>query len=218
MLQIALILLLSYLVGSVPTGLVVGKVAGGMDIRKHGSGNPGVTNVFRLLGWKPAVVVAAVDIFKGYAAARYLGSLAEPGSDLVPVLAGSAAVLGHTYTVFAGFRGGKGVAALTGMVIALYPLAVPFCFLVFALAILTTGYVSVASIGAGIAFPVVVFGLPGLGFQTAGIALKVFSVIIPLFVLFTHRTNIRRLVSGTENRFEKAMIFRRARNEANDPG
>ncbi|MFQ6616095.1 MAG: glycerol-3-phosphate 1-O-acyltransferase PlsY [Fidelibacterota bacterium] len=212
MIQIAVILL-AYFVGSIPTGLVVGRVVGGVDIRKQGSGNPGVTNVFRVLGWKPAVVVAVVDISKGYIAAATLGSLSGETSDLMPVLAGAAAVLGHTYTVFAGFRGGKGIATLTGMLIALYPAAIPVCLLVFTLAVVTTGYVSVASLGAGVTLPLVVFVLPGLGFQEAGLALKTFSLTIPLFVLFTHRTNVRRLVSGTENRFEKAMILRRARKK-----
>lgn len=208
MTEIVLMLALAYVAGSIPAGLLVGRLTGRIDIRKHGSGNPGVTNVFRVLGWKPAAVVAAVDILKGFAAARYIGSLPGGGSDLMPVLAGTAAVLGHTYTVFAGFRGGKGIATLAGMLTAVYPLTIPLCFLVFVLTIMTTGYVSVASIAAAVAFPLGVFVLPALGFQDPGVPLKVFSVLTPLFVLFTHRTNMRRLAAGTENRFEKAMVFR----------
>ena len=129
---LALLLLLSYLAGSTPTSIIAGKITRGIDIREHGSGTAGGTNTFRVLGWKPAVVVVSVDIFKGWLAAAIiagwtfggaLGQLPTWDADLLAILCGSAAVLGHTYTVFGGFRGGKGVGTLGGMVLHLAPLA-----------------------------------------------------------------------------------------------
>lgn len=208
-------LALAYLAGSIPSGLITGRLIGHTDIRKHGSGNPGVTNVFRVLGWKAAAVVAVVDVLKGFIAARWIGAIPGSGSDLMPVMSGVIAVFGHAYPVFSGFRGGKGIATLAGMLLAVYPVSVPLCLLVFAVGIVATGYVSVGSLGAAAAFPLTVFGLPAVGFEDPGIPLKVFSVVVPLFVLFTHRANVRRLISGTENRFEKAMILRRTKSGVN---
>ena len=209
-----LVVILSYLVGSFPTSIIAGRLVKGIDIRNHGSGNAGVTNALRVLGWRPAAIILVGDVFKGWLATGVLAKLPFENmllSDqgLIQILAGFAAVIGHSYTIFAGFHGGKGIATLTGVLVALYPVAIPFCFLVFAFAVMTWGYVSVGSLGAATVLPVIVFVLPRLSFQESGLSLKVFSLIIPLFVLFTHRSNIRRLLSGTENRFEKAMIFRR---------
>ena len=131
-----LILFISYLIGSFPTSIIVGRALRGIDIREHGSGNAGGTNIFRVLGWKPALFVVLFDIFKGWLPAAYLAKLyfeatLLPDLGLFQVLCGFAAVLGHTYTVFAGFKGGKGVGTLAGMLIALFPVAVPLCILVF---------------------------------------------------------------------------------------
>ena len=214
-LDLILLLLISYVTGSTPSSIIVGKVVKGIDIREHGSGNAGGTNVFRVLGWKPALVVIIVDIFKGWLpTAIYATTLFQdqPIQDIgaVQILCGFAAVLGHTYTMFAGFKGGKGVGTLGGMLIALFPIAVPLCIIVFAIVLILTGYVSLGSIIASVSLPIILLILPPLGFaEPPTLSLLVFSLLIPWFIIFTHRSNLSRLRSGEENRFEKAMIFKK---------
>ncbi|MDP7437406.1 MAG: glycerol-3-phosphate 1-O-acyltransferase PlsY [Candidatus Marinimicrobia bacterium] len=214
-LELFLLLFASYITGSTPTSIIAGKVIKGIDIREHGSGNAGSTNVFRVLGWKPALIVVIIDVFKGWLpAAVYATSFfqGQPIQDtgVVQILCGFAAVLGHTYTIFAGFKGGKGVGTLGGMLLALFLIAVPLCLVVFAIVLVLTGYVSVSSMIASIALPVFLFILPPLGLaETAPFSLLIFSLLIPWFIIFTHRSNIARLRSGEENRFEKAMLFRK---------
>ena len=211
--ELILLLSASYVTGSIPTSIIVGKIFKGIDIRKHGSGNAGATNVFRVLGWKQALIVVVVDIFKGwlpaavYATSLFQGQPIEE-TGVVQILCGFAAVLGHTNTIFAGFKGGKGVGTLGGMLLALFPVAVPLCLIVFAVVLMLTGYVSVGSILASASLPIFLFILPPLGFaDTAPLSLLIFSLLVPWFIIFTHRSNISRLRSGDENRFEKAMIF-----------
>ena len=213
--ELILLLSASYVTGSIPTSIIVGKIFKGIDIRKHGSGNAGATNVFRVLGWKQALIVVVVDIFKGwlpaavYATSLFQGQPIEE-TGVLQILCGFAAVLGHTYTIFAEFKGGKGVGTLGGMLLALFPIAVPLCLIVFAVVLILTGYVSVGSILASAALPIFLFILPPLGFaDTAPLSLLIFSLLVPWFIIFTHRSNISRLRSGAENRFEKAMIFRK---------
>jgi len=157
--------------------------------------------------------VCVVDIFKGwlpaavYATSLFQGQPIEE-TGVVQILCGFAAVLGHTNTIFAGFKGGKGVGTLGGMLLALFPVAVPLCLIVFAVVLMLTGYVSVGSILASASLPIFLFILPPLGFaDTAPLSLLIFSLLVPWFIIFTHRSNISRLRSGDENRFEKAMIF-----------
>ena len=211
--ELILLLSASYVTGSIPTSIIVGKIFKGIDIRKHGSGNAGATNVFRVLGWKQALIVVVVDIFKGwlpaavYATSLFQGQPIEE-TGVLQILCGFAAVLGHTYTIFAEFKGGKGVGTLGGMLLALFPVSVPLCLIVFAVVLILTGYVSVGSILASAALPIFLFILPPLGFaDTAPLSLLIFSLLMPWFIIFTHRSNISRLRSGEENRFEKAMIF-----------
>ncbi len=213
-LQLLLLLLLSFITGSFPTSIIAGRLVKGIDIREHGSGNAGGTNVFRVLGWKPALVVVLIDIFKGwlptaiYATTLFKG---QPISDvgITQILCGFSAVLGHTYTIFAGFRGGKGIGTLAGMLIALFPIAFPLCLLVFAITLITTGYVSLSSIFATIALPIFLLVLPIFGVHQSAFSLLIFALLVPWFAIFTHRSNIVRLREGTENRFEKAMIFKK---------
>ncbi len=216
MLELIILLVISYVIGSTPTSIIMGKLVRGIDIREHGSGNAGGTNVFRVLGWKPALVVVIVDIFKGWlptavlATQLFSGQLVINDQGLVQILCGFAAVLGHTYTIFAGFRGGKGVGTLAGMLLALFPVAFPLCLLVFIITLITTGYVSVGSMAAAASLPVFLLGLPpATGMTPAPFSLIIFGLLIPFFVVFTHRSNIARLRAGNENRFEKAMIFRK---------
>ncbi len=193
----------------------MGRLTKGIDIREHGSGNAGGTNVFRVLGWKPALIVLIVDVFKGWFPAAVLASVffnvqAIPDLGVVQILCGFSAVLGHTYTIFAGFKGGKGVGTLGGMLLALFPSAFIFCLAVAILAIIFTGYVSVASIFASVSLPLFIIILPPfLGTDPAPLSLMIFSLLIPWFIIYTHRSNIQRLRSGEENQFEKAMIFRK---------
>ncbi|MBC8403187.1 MAG: glycerol-3-phosphate 1-O-acyltransferase PlsY [Candidatus Marinimicrobia bacterium] len=219
MLQLILLLLVSYVIGSTPTSIIVGKIVRGIDIREHGSGNAGGTNVFRVLGWKPALVVVIIDIFKGWLPAAVLattlfqGELAFNNIGVIQILCGFAAVLGHTYTIFAGFRGGKGVGTLAGMLLALFPIAFPLCLLVFVITLILTGYVSVSSMIAAVSLPVFLLALPPfMGIEPAQLTLVVFGLLVPFFVIFTHRSNLVRLRAGTENRFEKAMILRRRKD------
>ena len=130
-----------------------------------------------------------------------------PDSGVFQVLCGFCAVLGHTYPVFAEFKGGKGVATLAGMMIALFPQAVPICMGIFTVTVILTGYTSVGSIIASAFLPVILLIFPLFGFEPAELSLLIFSLLVPFFMIFTHRSNISRLRMGEENRFEKAMIF-----------
>ena len=210
-----LLLTISYLSGSIPTSIIVGKSFRGIDIRKHGSGNAGGTNVFRVLGWKPAVFVILVDIFKGWFPSAVLARIffeSQSISDLgvIQILCGFSAVLGHTYTVFAGFKGGKGVGTLGGMMIALFPSVFPFCLGIAIIIIILTGYVSLASIIASCSLPILLILLPPfLGLSPAPLSIIIFSLLVPWFIIFTHRSNIQRLRDGTENQFKNIMIFKK---------
>lgn len=216
MLHLLLLILVAYVIGSTPTSIIVSRLKYNTDIRKHGSGNAGATNVFRTFGWKPALFVTIIDVFKGWLpayAAGHLGSediLFASNPDGLMIIAGFAAVLGHTYTVFAGFQGGKGVGTLAGMLIALFPIALPICLGVFVLTLISTGIVSLGSMLAATALPITLFIIEGINPDVhVSLTLRVFSLLIPLFVIFTHRTNIKRMMDGTENRFEKARIFKK---------
>lgn len=216
MLELIILIVVAYIIGSTPTSIIVSRIKYQTDIRKHGSGNAGATNVFRTFGWKPALIVTLVDVFKGWLPAYVAGHLNSESilfgnnPDMLMILAGFAAVLGHTYTVFAGFKGGKGVGTAAGMLIALFPLAVPVCLLVFVLTLMTTGIVSLGSMLAATALPITLFIIEGINPDSQiSLTLRVFALLIPVFIVFTHRSNIKRMMDGTENRFEKAMVFRK---------
>lgn len=214
MIELVILLLASYITGSFPTSIIVTRVTKNIDIREHGSGNAGATNVFRVLGWKYAVFVLTFDIFKGWLptavyATTIFQQLPVPDQGLVQILCGFAAVFGHTFPIFAGFRGGKGVSSLIGVLLALFPLALPICLLVGIVVIITTGYVSLGSISAAVALPIIFLILPRLGLINPSLFLIVFSLLVPWFIIYTHRSNISRIRNGTENRFEKAIIFKK---------
>jgi glycerol-3-phosphate acyltransferase PlsY len=211
-LQVGLVLLLSYLAGSIPTSVIIGKLFFGKDLREHGSGNAGGTNAFRVYGWKGGIPTMIVDVGKGVLATLLITRLPAPAGvprEALQLAAGSAAVIGHVWTVFAGFRGGKGVGTAAGMVASLYPLALLFCLPVFAITLVIGGYVSVASMAAAVAFPLLLLGIDALGIQEVSPILFWFSIPIALLIVVTHRSNIRRLAAGTEPRVEKLMILRR---------
>ena len=207
------LLILSYLTGSIPTSIIVSRIAKNIDIRDHGSGNAGATNVYRILGWKYALIVLLLDIFKAWLpTAIYATTIFQYISILdigfMQILCGSFAVIGHTYPIFARFKGGKGVGSLIGVLLALFPIAFPLCLIVAIAIIVTTGYVSLGSIFAAISLPIFILILPVLGIISPNLSLVVFSLLVPWFVIYTHRSNISRIRNGTENRFDKALIFK----------
>jgi acyl phosphate:glycerol-3-phosphate acyltransferase len=199
--------IIAYLLGSIPTAVWIGKWFHNIDIREHGSGNAGATNVIRVLGWKTGLPVLILDLAKGWLATMiplFLNS-AESGTGALTnlqIVSGLLAITGHIFPLFAGFRGGKGVATMFGVLLALQPLLTISCMGVFLTVLIATGIVSVSSMIAGIAFPVLLF----LFFDTPSLVFKVFSVIVAISLLFTHRKNIARLLRGEE---KKLNIFGR---------
>ncbi len=193
--RIALWLLAAYALGATPTAYLAGRLARGIDLRAHGSKNLGATNVYRVLGWGWAIPVALVDIAKGAVPVAVFGPLAQ-GGPWVTVALGIAAVLGHMFSPYVGFKGGKGVATAAGMFLALAPLAMAIALPVWGLCLWATGYVSLSSMLAAAAFPLLVhFTLPGT------IPTLWASVALAALIFYSHRANIGRLLAGTENRF-----------------
>lgn len=196
-----MVFLLAYLLGSIPTAVWMGRRFHKIDVRERGSGNAGATNVIRVLGWKTGIPVLLIDLAKGWLAAMLpvFFHLAGSGSALLTnmqILAGLTAIVGHIYPVFAGFRGGKGVASFFGVLLALQPLLTLCCFGVFLVVLLFTGIVSVSSMSAGIAFPLLLF----LFFDTPSLIFKIFSIFVSIALLITHRKNIGRLMRGEESK------------------
>jgi glycerol-3-phosphate acyltransferase PlsY len=183
----------SYLLGATPTSYITGKLARGIDLREHGSKNLGATNVYRILGWKYAIPVALFDIAKG--AVPVLLAPETPYRWL-PLAAGGAAVLGHMFSPYVSFKGGKGVATAAGMFLALAPLAVLIAIPIWGVCLWLTGYVSLSSIIAVLSVPLTVAVLqPGAPYVFWA------SVALVALIIFAHRRNISRLLAGTENRF-----------------
>lgn len=188
----------AYLVGSVPTGYLVGK-ARGVDVRKAGSGNIGATNAFRVLGKRAGAAVLLIDGFKGFAAARWLPLLALqffPGAqaEYLALVAGVAAVLGHNYTCWLRFKGGKGIATSAGVVMAWAPWACVTALTVWGVMAALTRYVSIASIVAAIVLPIAVW------LTRRSVPMTCVMGALSLLAIYKHKANLRRLVQGTENR------------------
>jgi acyl phosphate:glycerol-3-phosphate acyltransferase len=203
----ALALLLAYLLGSLSGSLLLGRLVG-TDIRQRGSGNAGGTNAFRTLGWRFALGVVAIDIGKGALAAAVgiwlqHATLAWPPHALAYACV-MAAVIGHTWPVFFGFRGGKGAGTLVGGAALLWPACVPWLLGVWLVVLTSTGYVGLATIVAALALlPLAWLTVPG------GDARWAFALAASLFILFTHRSNVQRLWTGSEYRFERARVWKR---------
>ncbi|MGH7614445.1 MAG: glycerol-3-phosphate 1-O-acyltransferase PlsY [Gemmatimonadales bacterium] len=192
---VALWLLAAYVLGATPTAYLAGRLARGIDLCEHGSRNLGATNVYRVLGWAWAIPVALIDIAKGAIPValflRWAGN--EPW---LAIAVGIAAVLGHMFSPYVGFKGGKGVATAAGMFVALAPLAVAIALPVWGLCLWLTGYVSLSSMVAATTFPLLVRLT-----RPDAVATLWASVALAALIVFSHRGNIRRLVAGTENRF-----------------
>jgi glycerol-3-phosphate acyltransferase PlsY len=192
----------AYILGSVPTSIWIGKIFYNIDIREHGSGNAGATNTFRVMGAKAGFFVFFVDGLKGYAAVRllYLTDFYIPETGFFinfQLALGMAAMIGHIFPIFANFRGGKGVATLTGVVLALHPMATLITLGIFIVTLLLTKYVSLSSMIAAFTFPFILI----FAFSNTTPSLIIFSMVIAVLLLFTHQKNIERLLKGEEKRF-----------------
>jgi acyl phosphate:glycerol-3-phosphate acyltransferase len=201
--------IISYLIGSMPTALWVGKAFYGIDIREHGSGNSGATNTFRVLGKKAGTIVLLIDVLKGLTAAslvRYLyfvdiGSVKYVNLQL---LFGLISVIGHIFPIYANFKGGKGIATLLGMVIGIHYLSALVCFMLFIVILFSTRYVSLSSILAAVAFPLIAIII----YKNEEPFFVAFGIAAAVMVVLTHQKNIVRLVAGSEN---KAKLLKKHR-------
>jgi len=195
----------AYLIGSLPTAVWYGKAYYGIDVREHGSGNAGATNTFRVLGKQAGIVVMAVDVFKGWTATHaanllVFGDLIYP-EDLVlfKLIFGIAAVIGHIFPIYVGFKGGKGIATLLGMVLSVHIEAALLCLLVFMIVLLLSKYVSLGSMIAALVFPILLIS-PKFRPDEHSPVVIIFGFVIFFMVVITHQKNIIRLINGEENK------------------
>lgn len=210
--EFVLKVVLAYLLGSVVGSLVVGRLRGGVDIRTQGSGNAGATNAVRTQGWRFAIWVIVIDIAKGWIAAALLPRLAVPGLPPAPPAAllwlpaacAFAAILGHVFPAWHGFRGGKGVATLVGAYTGIEPFLLVPLFLGWLAMVMVSGYVGLASIVASVAIPVYLLIRDGAMTPEMG-----FALACAVLVVYTHRGNVRRMRAGTEPRARKLWLFGR---------
>ena len=204
-----MLVVLAYLLGSIPTSIWVSKAVFGIDIRDYGSGNPGATNTFRVLGSKWGTFVMIADITKGVIATSlyilipfYLEN--ELARTNFMIVLGLASVLGHIFPIWADFKGGKGVATILGMALAIQPIVALICIVVFLITLFTTRFVSLSSMLASIVFMVLILFI----FKEKETSYRVFAIIVALMVVVTHQKNIGRLLNGKEN---KAPLFKKNR-------
>ena len=196
-----LLVIIAYLMGSIPTALIISKLVFGIDIREHGSGNMGATNSFRVLGPKYGTFILILDILKGllavglfYALPYYLHNEYERTNFMIAL--GLAAVCGHIFPVFADFKGGKGVATLLGMMIGVQPTVALCCISVFIIVLYFTRYVSLSSILGAVMLPISVFWI----WNEHELSYRAFALAVAILVIVTHQKNIARLFKGNENR------------------
>ncbi len=212
MLSTLTVLFISYVLGSIPSAIWVGKAFKGIDVREHGSGNAGTTNTFRVLGIPAGVTVFAMDFIKGFIPSFWLsaiafdlfsGPLAPPNWDVeafLKIACGLFAVIGHMYPVFARFKGGKGAATACGMLFGVEPVSIAISFVMFAMIILITKYVSLASITSTLLYPINLLVMKyGLNLEVDG-SIIVFAIIVAAGIIYRHRSNIERLRNGTESK------------------
>lgn len=199
-----LFLILAYFTGSFPSAVWVGRTFYNKDVREYGSGNAGATNTFRVLGKGAGIPVLLMDVFKGWLSVNYI-LLVSNSSQLssttffeFQLAFGVAAVIGHLFPIYTGFRGGKGIATLLGLLIGLNAIAAIVAIIVFVIVFLISKYVSLGSILASLAFPFVVFVI--LDEKDVNASLELFSVFVPILTLITHQKNIERLIRGEENK------------------
>ncbi|MEX0720114.1 MAG: glycerol-3-phosphate 1-O-acyltransferase PlsY [Balneolaceae bacterium] len=216
MVSLLIVLFISYLLGSIPSSLWVGKVVKSIDIREHGSGNAGTTNTFRVLGWKAGVSVFILDLLKGFAASFWVsrlafdlnvgnGPMAPPGWEadaFLMITCGLMAVVGHMFPIFASFKGGKGAATACGMLFGIEPISISISFGIFILIVLTTRFVSLASITASFIYPISLLLLRyGFGYFVDG-SIIIFASLVAAGIIYKHKSNIRRLIDGSESKVD----------------
>jgi acyl phosphate:glycerol-3-phosphate acyltransferase len=194
-------LILAYLIGSIPSAVWVGRTFYGIDVREYGSGNAGATNTFRVLGKKAGIPVLIMDIAKGFLAVKLVtifGNYPQESQQYVnfKLVLGVSALIGHIFPVYVGFRGGKGVATLLGILSGLHPEAAGICAGVFTLMLFFSHYVSLSSIAAAITYPIIIMYV----FHETVSTVNIFAMAIAILVLITHQKNIERLLRGTESR------------------
>lgn len=211
-----LLLLIAYLIGSIPTAVLVSRKFFAIDIRDYGSGNAGATNVYRVLGAKWGTLVMIADMLKGVLAVQLALFLpdytnTEMAFENLQTLLGLAAVLGHIFPVWADFKGGKGVATIFGMILGISPLTAVGCVTIFSLVLFLTRFVSLSSILAGISFPVFILVV----FNVDNPLYRVFAITVALLILLTHQKNIGRLLKGTEGKLPILKNRDRRRQQRN---
>jgi len=195
-LSLSISLIIAYLIGSIPFAYLYGKAFKKIDIRQHGSGNVGATNVMRVLGTKAGLIVFFLDVLKGFLPVFLAQMIFSDTIEYLPVLVAIFTILGHTFTIFLSFKGGKGVASAAGVFIAFSPYTFIAAITLFAIIVYFTRYVSLGSIIALIAITIANFLLPELS-----IYVKYFTLIVSVFIIYLHKSNIKRLMNGTENKF-----------------
>jgi glycerol-3-phosphate acyltransferase PlsY len=207
-----LLIVAAYLIGSIPTSVWLGRAFYDIDVREHGSGNAGATNTFRVLGTKPGIIVFIIDFLIGFAAVNliYLNSQFPVGSELfttIQVVYGIAAIVGHIFPIYVGFRGGKGVATLFGAIlgISFYPTLIMAG--IFFITLFLTRYVSLSSLLAGISFPILIITV----FNASATSLIIFSILIAVLIILTHQKNIERLLHNEETKADLSKISIRSR-------
>ncbi len=204
----------AYLIGAIPTAVWVGQRFYGVDVREHGSKNAGATNTFRVLGKKPGTFVLLFDVLKGWAATSLASVLVQvnviSADDLIyyQMAMGILAVIGHVFPVYVGFKGGKGVATLLGMVLAIQPQAALICIGIFIIVLLLFKYVSLGSMLGAVAFPLLLLLIPR--FQPDKPALTIFGFLLAALVVYTHRKNIGRLLNGAESKVNIPLFGKRS--------
>lgn len=190
----------AYLVGSIPSAVWVGRTFYNIDVREYGSGNAGATNTFRVLGKKPGIVVLIMDILKGFLAVKlayFMGDYDSQSPEFIDfeIALAVCGLMGHIFPVFVGFRGGKGVATMLGILIGIHPPAAIFCAITFILTLYLSGYVSLSSMISGIVFPIII-----MVFYSTNSSINIFSLAVAILVLITHQRNIERIIRKEESR------------------
>ena len=193
------LIILAYLTGAFPSAVLIGKIFFKTDVREFGSGNAGATNTFRVLGKKAGIPVLILDIFKGWLVVKYVFLINTPSQNIDlefehQLVFGIAAVIGHLFPIYTGFRGGKGIATLLGILIGIQPYAALLSFIVFLFVFIFSRYISLASIISSITFPIIIYFLS----DSSDVSLIIFSIFVPLLALITHQKNIERLFRGEE--------------------
>ena len=200
-----LLVAVAYLLGSISNALWIGRLFYGVDVREYGSKNAGATNVLRTIGWKAALPVFLLDMLKGVLAVqlvRFTTYIPDTNPYVgYQIALGAAVFIGHIFPIFSRFKGGKGVATMTGVLLSMHPYALLIAFVVWLLVFLPTRYVSLSSICASIAFPIAVIVAFGMFLDPAEtLTMKIFSVAVCAIIIYTHRTNIKRLLKGKESK------------------